>query len=126
LLAGSFARQFESVTRQRRLRAEQAYGVRGWNSRRASQQRWVEEPFRSTSSAATVFPRPITYPERRLMFDAICTTCCRRELIFAGQIIGLDNADEEIVVTFRCGRGHIGRWRTGRRAVTALSEKSAA
>jgi hypothetical protein len=60
------------------------------------------------------------------MFDAICTTCCRRELIFAGQIIGLDNADDEIVVTFRCGRGHIGRWRTGRRAMTSLSEKSAA
>ena len=60
------------------------------------------------------------------MFDAICTVCCRRELIFPGQIIGVDNLSAEIVVTFRCGRGHIDRWVTGRRAVTAVPEKSAA
>lgn len=60
------------------------------------------------------------------MFDATCTTCCRRELIFPGQILGIDNASDQIVVTFRCGRGHLGFWRTGRRVVAGVPVKSAA
>lgn len=68
----------------------------------------------------------VTDPEGRSMFDGICTTCCRRELMFPGQIVGMGNTSDDIVVTFRCGRGHIGHWRTGRRAVGAASEKSAA
>lgn len=60
------------------------------------------------------------------MFDAICATCYRRELIFPGQIIGVENAADGIVVTFRCGRGHVGCWRTGRRAAAAAPDPSAA
>jgi hypothetical protein len=55
------------------------------------------------------------------MFEAICTTCRRRELIFPGQILGVENVADRIVVTFRCGRGHVGCWRTGRGAVPEKS-----
>lgn len=44
------------------------------------------------------------------MFDAVCPTCARRELIFPGQVLALTNTPAGPVVTYRCGRGHVGHW----------------
>ncbi len=54
------------------------------------------------------------------MFDAVCTDCQRRELIFPAQVLSIHNDPDGISVSFRCGKGHVGRWagtrgtRTGR------------
>ncbi len=48
------------------------------------------------------------------MFDIFCTDCSRRQLIFPGQVLGISNDENGIHVAFRCGRGHVGVWRTGR------------
>jgi hypothetical protein len=50
------------------------------------------------------------------VFDAYCTACARRELIFPGQVLGSSNDEHGIHVAFRCSRGHVGEWLTGRRA----------
>ncbi len=46
------------------------------------------------------------------MFDAVCTRCQRRELIFPAQVLSIHNEPAGISVSFRCGNGHVGRWAT--------------
>lgn len=50
------------------------------------------------------------------MFEAYCTGCARRELVFAGQVLGIHNDERGIHIVFRCSRGHTGVLVTGRRA----------
>ena len=50
------------------------------------------------------------------MFDVFCTTCSRRRLIFAGQVVRLSNDGAGIHVDYRCWCGEVGRWDTGRHA----------
>lgn len=56
------------------------------------------------------------------MFDAYCTDCSGRQLIWPGQVLGIRNDDAGIHVAFRCSRGHRGEMVTGR----AVSEPAAA
>ena len=53
------------------------------------------------------------------MFDVFCTECSRRQLISAGQVEGVVNDENGIHVVYRCSRGHLGVWDTGRRAADA-------
>ena len=53
------------------------------------------------------------------MFDVFCTECDRRQLVFPGQVLGIKNDTSGIHVVFRCSRGHVGIWDTGRAAATA-------
>lgn len=55
------------------------------------------------------------------MFDVFCTDCSRRQLVFASQVLGVVNDENGIHVVFRCGRGHVGVWVTGRAAATATA-----
>jgi hypothetical protein len=50
------------------------------------------------------------------MFDVFCTDCSSRQLVFAGQVLGIVNDENGIHVVFRCSRGHVGVWDTGRAA----------
>jgi hypothetical protein len=59
------------------------------------------------------------------MFDVFCSDCSRRQLVFAGQVLGVVNDENGIHVLFRCSRGHAGVWNTGRRAATATAEARA-
>ena len=52
------------------------------------------------------------------MFDVFCTECARRQIVFAGQVVGIHNDANGIHVVFRCSRGHLGVWDTGRSART--------
>jgi hypothetical protein len=61
------------------------------------------------------------------MFAIDCTSCERRQLIFAGQVTGLVNDEQGIVVFYRCWCGAEGALRsgaahTGRRARESLRE----
>lgn len=49
------------------------------------------------------------------MFDAWCDAHGARVLVTPGQIRGIDNLDDAIVVTFRCVCGHHGTWQADRR-----------
>ncbi len=60
------------------------------------------------------------------MFDVYCTECARRQIVFAGQVVGIHNDASGIHVVFRCSRGHVGVWDTGRRAEHAGSATAAA
>ena len=60
------------------------------------------------------------------MFDVFCTECSRRQLISASQVQGVVNDENGIHVVFRCGRGHLGVWDTGRAARTATVSPSVA
>ena len=53
------------------------------------------------------------------MFDVFCTECSRRQLISAGQVQGVVNDENGIHVVYRCSRGHLGVWDTGRATRTA-------
>jgi hypothetical protein len=50
------------------------------------------------------------------MFDITCSTCARRQLIFAGQVLGVLNDEKGIHVAYRCTCGSTGVWDTGRAA----------
>jgi hypothetical protein len=39
------------------------------------------------------------------MFDHLCTTCEKRQLIFPSQVTGMVNTDQGIVVSFTCWCG---------------------
>ena len=39
------------------------------------------------------------------MFDNVCTSCHRRQLVFPSQVTSLDNVDGAIVVTYTCWCG---------------------
>jgi hypothetical protein len=49
------------------------------------------------------------------VFDAFCTACSRRQLIFPGQVLGIVNDGDGIHVVFRCSCRETGIWTTGRR-----------
>lgn len=55
------------------------------------------------------------------MFDVFCTECSRRQLVFPGQVVGIHNDKSGIHVAFRCSRGHVGVWDTGRAASAAAA-----
>lgn len=55
------------------------------------------------------------------MFDVFCTDCSRRQLVFARQVLGVVNDENGIHVVFRCSRGHVGVWDTGRAAASAAA-----
>lgn len=50
------------------------------------------------------------------MFAAYCPTCSRRELVSPSQVLAVGNGDDGIAVAYRCSRGHLAQWTTGRRA----------
>lgn len=60
------------------------------------------------------------------MFVAFCTTCSRRQLIFAGQVLGIVNDERGIHLAFRCGCGSTSIWHTGRAAAPAAQPAAAA
>lgn len=64
---------------------------------------------------------PPPRPEGPAVFDVTCTTCSRRQLIFAGQLRGIVNDDDGIHVVFQCRCGALGAWRTGRASATAAA-----
>ena len=53
------------------------------------------------------------------MFDVFCTECSRRQLVFPSQVRGIVNDETGIHVVYRCRRGHLGVWDTGRATRTA-------
>lgn len=59
------------------------------------------------------------------MFDVFCTDCSRRQLVFAGQVLGIRNDESGIHVVFRCARGHVGVWDTGRLITEAAAPRRA-
>ena len=50
------------------------------------------------------------------MFDAHCTACDKRQLIFPSQVTSLTNTDHGIVVTYTCWCGAEQSLTTGRSA----------
>lgn len=48
------------------------------------------------------------------MFDVHCAACGKRRLVFAGQVLGIDNGPHGMTVTYRCWCGATGALRTGR------------
>ena len=50
------------------------------------------------------------------MFDVHCAACDRRRLVFAGQVLGIENGEHGMTVTYRCWCGATGALRTGRGA----------
>ena len=60
-------------------------------------------------------------PEGMAMFDVFCTECSRRQLVSPGQVAGIHNDESGIHVIFRCSRGHVGVWDTGRAASDAAA-----
>lgn len=67
-------------------------------------------------------PYPHPTPEGAVVFDAVCPTCARRELVFPGQVLALANTAAGPVLTYRCGRGHVCHWA----ARPAADERAAA
>lgn len=59
------------------------------------------------------------------MFDVFCNDCSRRQLVFPSQVLGVVNDENGIHVVFRCGRGHVGVWDTGRAAAAAAAPVAA-
>jgi len=47
------------------------------------------------------------------MFDAYCTDCDKRRLVFTSQITSLANTDHGIEVAHTCWCGSAQTWRTG-------------
>jgi hypothetical protein len=47
------------------------------------------------------------------MFDAYCTACDKRQLVFSSQITSLANTDHGIEVAYTCWSGHDQTWTTG-------------
>jgi hypothetical protein len=48
------------------------------------------------------------------MFASTCTSCGKRQLIFAGQVTSLVNTERGIVVVYTCWCGADQTWLTGR------------
>ena len=48
------------------------------------------------------------------MFDIVCSSCTRRQLIFPSQVLGVVNDGAGIHVAYRCWCGSAGVWHTGR------------
>lgn len=47
------------------------------------------------------------------MFDAYCSDCDKRQLVFSSQIQSLANTDHGIEVAYTCWLGHEQVWTTG-------------
>ena len=71
------------------------------------------------------YTRPLSSREVT-MFDHVCTTCAKRQLIFPTQVTGLTNTDRGIVVTFTCWCGADQSLVTGRRNASESSVTLAA
>ena len=52
------------------------------------------------------------------MFDNVCTSCHRRQLIFPSQVTAVDNTEHGIVVSYTCWCGATQVWLTGAAATT--------
>ena len=48
------------------------------------------------------------------MFDNVCTSCHRRQLIFPSQVTGIANTPDGIVVAYTCWCGADQHWLTGK------------
>lgn len=48
------------------------------------------------------------------MFSAYCQHCQAEMLLSTRRIEALGRGEDGIVVVFRCWKGHLGTWRTGR------------
>lgn len=59
------------------------------------------------------------------MFDFHCDECHRRQVIFASQVTHVVNDDQGIALIVRCWCGELGAIRTGAKAHTASSRRSA-
>ena len=60
-----------------------------------------------------------TDPEEVTVFDHYCTSCQKRSLVFASQIVSLANTDHGIEVAFTCWCGADQTWTTGRTLAAA-------
>jgi hypothetical protein len=60
------------------------------------------------------------------MFDHVCSSCGKRQLIFPSQVTSLVNTDHGIEVTHTCWCGAEQAWLTGRAAATQGSVEVAA
>ena len=60
------------------------------------------------------------------MFDHVCTSCHRRQLIFPSQVTALDNTEHGIVVSYTCWCGASQTWLTGAAAESGRHLVSAA
>jgi hypothetical protein len=47
------------------------------------------------------------------MFDHVCTSCQKRQLIFPSQIASIANTESGIEVSFTCWCGAVQTWLTG-------------
>ena len=59
------------------------------------------------------------------MFDIVCSTCTRRQLIFPSQVLGVANDGHGIHVTYRCWCGSAQVWTTGRADSAATTPAAA-
>ena len=59
------------------------------------------------------------------MFDHVCSSCHKRQLVFPSQVTSVVNTDHGIVVSFTCWCGADQAWLTGK-AVTERVEVGAA
>jgi hypothetical protein len=48
------------------------------------------------------------------MFDRVCTSCHKRQLIFPTQVTSMVNTEDGIVVSYTCWCGSAQTWLTGR------------
>ena len=60
------------------------------------------------------------------MFDNVCTSCHRRQLIFPSQVTALDNTEHGIVVSYTCWCGAPQAWLTGKRSTSRREVVAAA
>jgi hypothetical protein len=60
------------------------------------------------------------------VFDHVCSSCQRRQLIFPSQVTAVDNTSVGIVVSYTCWCGAPGRWLTGRAAAEAAARRTTA
>ena len=60
------------------------------------------------------------------MFDNVCTSCHRSQLIFPSQVTAVDNTEHGIVVSYTCWCGAAQVWLTGAAATTGAALTTAA
>ena len=58
------------------------------------------------------------------MFDHICSSCHRRQLIFPSQVTGVVNTASGIVVSYTCWCGAAGTWVTGKAAEESAARRT--
>jgi hypothetical protein len=58
------------------------------------------------------------------VFDHVCSSCHRRQLIFPSQVTGVLNTPSGIVVSFTCWCGSAGTWVTGKAAAEPTGRRT--